>query len=229
MENKKKILKKLRRNDGASITAALLIFLVCAVTSSVIIAAASTASGRLARMAETDQRYYSVTSAAELLKDIVGGKEVRIVVRKTKNGSGEVSSEASLSEGGATKTIGEEAAGDSFDSIEMLAASQYYRGMIKNGTSDEKASFDLASDVPKASGGKDPLAVSIKESLDSQGNILMEVQSPGANPYTLQLKFIAEVEEFDETDEAGIGEIEYTLSWTFDGIRTVSSNGESGS
>ena len=63
------IRNKLRSSRGASITYALLIFLVCAVVSAVVIVAATTSSGRMSELAAMDQRYYAVTSAAELLKD----------------------------------------------------------------------------------------------------------------------------------------------------------------
>ncbi len=66
---KNRIMNKLRSESGASITFALLLFLVCAVLCSVILAAATAASGRVKRLPETDQRYYAVTSAAELLMD----------------------------------------------------------------------------------------------------------------------------------------------------------------
>ncbi len=75
----KKIKRKLRSEKGASITFALLIFLVCAVISSVVLVAATTASGRISREAETDQRYYSVTSAAELLKEMIDGKSATVI------------------------------------------------------------------------------------------------------------------------------------------------------
>ena len=67
---KNRILDKLRSRTGASISFALLLFLVCAVLCSVILTAATTASGRMSNMVETDQRYYAVTSAAELMKDV---------------------------------------------------------------------------------------------------------------------------------------------------------------
>ena len=73
------ILKKLRSQAGASITFALLLFLVCAVLCSVIITAATASAGRMSGIAETDQRYYAVTSASELLKDLIGDKTVSIV------------------------------------------------------------------------------------------------------------------------------------------------------
>lgn len=68
---KNRIKDKLRSQMGASITFALLLFLVCAVLSSVIIVAATTVSGRMAGIAEMDQRYYSVTSASQLMKAVL--------------------------------------------------------------------------------------------------------------------------------------------------------------
>ena len=71
------IKKKLRSQRGASITFALLIFLVCAVVGSVVLAAGTAASGRLAELAEYEQRYHAVNSAAELLsKEICSGKTI---------------------------------------------------------------------------------------------------------------------------------------------------------
>lgn len=68
------VLKKLRSSKGASITFALLAFLVCAVISAVLLASASAASGRASKLAETDQRYYAVTSAAQLFCDALEDK-----------------------------------------------------------------------------------------------------------------------------------------------------------
>ena len=63
---------KIQSQRGASITFALLLFLVCAVISGVVIVAATATSGRLNEIAESDQRYYAVTSATELLKNSLG-------------------------------------------------------------------------------------------------------------------------------------------------------------
>jgi len=76
---RKRIVNKLRSRTGASITFALLLFLVCAVLCSVIITAATASSGRMSQIAETDQRYYAVSSAAELLQKQIDGKTVSIV------------------------------------------------------------------------------------------------------------------------------------------------------
>ena len=73
------IMSKLRSQTGASITFALLIFLVCTVLCSVILTAATASSGRMSGIAEGDQRYYAVTSAAELLQKLIDGKTVSVV------------------------------------------------------------------------------------------------------------------------------------------------------
>jgi len=76
MKIQARISAKLKAQTGASITYALLLFLVCAVVSSVVITAATAASGRMSKSVETDQRYYAVTSAAELIKDLFDGVKV---------------------------------------------------------------------------------------------------------------------------------------------------------
>jgi len=62
---------KIKTQRGASITFALLLFLVCAIISSIVIVAATAVGGRASQMAELDQRYYAVNSAAELLRDVL--------------------------------------------------------------------------------------------------------------------------------------------------------------
>ena len=72
------ILKKIRSRKGASITFALLAFLVCAVVGSVVLTAALASSGRASELAESDRRYYAVTSAAQLFQDSLDGQEFRV-------------------------------------------------------------------------------------------------------------------------------------------------------
>lgn len=65
---------------------ALFLFLVCAALASVILTASTAAAGRSAGLGEADQRYYGVTSAAGLVRDIMDGSEnasVQIVCTKT--------------------------------------------------------------------------------------------------------------------------------------------------
>ena len=70
--------RKLASRRGASITFALLIFLVCAVVSSVVIVAGTAAAGRMSQIAQMDQRYYAVNSAAELVRDVLESQTVTV-------------------------------------------------------------------------------------------------------------------------------------------------------
>lgn len=72
------VFKKIRSRKGASITFALLAFLVCAVIGSVVLSAAIASSGRVSGLAEMDQRYYAVTSAAQLFSDALDGQSYTI-------------------------------------------------------------------------------------------------------------------------------------------------------
>lgn len=72
------IIRKLKSERGATLSMALLLFMVCAVVGGVILAAATASGGRLSQLAEMDQRYYSVTSAAKLLGEELSGKTVTI-------------------------------------------------------------------------------------------------------------------------------------------------------
>ncbi len=77
-------LNKLHSRKGASLTFALLAFLVCAVISAVLLAAAQTAAGRVSGLADADQRYYAVSSAAQLFCDAVGKESQPFRIEWTK-------------------------------------------------------------------------------------------------------------------------------------------------
>ena len=70
---------KIKSQRGASITFALLLFLVCAMVSGVVIVAATTAGGRMSNLPDIDQRYYAVSSAAELLGNALDEQVVTVV------------------------------------------------------------------------------------------------------------------------------------------------------
>lgn len=74
-----RISAKLRSDRGASLSFALLLFLVCTVIGSVVLAAGTASAGRMSQLGESDQRYYSVASAAQLLAKELTDKEVRII------------------------------------------------------------------------------------------------------------------------------------------------------
>ncbi len=75
--------RKLKSQRGASITFALLIFLVCAVVGSVVLGAGTAAAGRISELAKSDQRYYSVTSAARLFEEQFAGTNVTVTRERT--------------------------------------------------------------------------------------------------------------------------------------------------
>ena len=79
----KNIHQKVYSQSGAAITFALLLFLVCAVVGSLVLAAGMAAAGRMSKIAEMDQRYYSITSAVDFLVQELTGKEV-IITRTRK-------------------------------------------------------------------------------------------------------------------------------------------------
>ena len=65
--------RALRAERGASILIALFYFLVCAVVGAVVLTAATVTTGQLVALEKSQQAYYSVTSAAELLRDAIEG------------------------------------------------------------------------------------------------------------------------------------------------------------
>lgn len=74
--SKKPLQRKLHTTSGATILLALLFFLLCAVAGSVVLAAGSAASGRIAGLTDRQQTYYSVTSAARLVRDEIQGQKL---------------------------------------------------------------------------------------------------------------------------------------------------------
>ena len=67
--------KKCKSTSGGSILIALLFLLMCALAGSVVLTAASTSSGRLVHLKKDEQSYYSVLSAAKLLKKEIEGEK----------------------------------------------------------------------------------------------------------------------------------------------------------
>lgn len=185
---KNRILTKLRSRTGASITFALLLFLVCAVLSSVIIVAASAAAGRMSGIAEADQRYYAVTSAAELLRDLLDGKSASIV-------------KADFDSDGTDETYMVEKGADVITEKEgnwALAGPLY----IPGGSLLADAAYYADSGVPSFKrtlqssdeAESDPLAVDI-DGIVNDGTMKLQVANQGDKKYTLTLSFAAEESE----------------------------------
>ena len=80
---RERLKQKIRSRSGASIAIALLLFLVCAAVGAVVLTAGTAAAGHASQQVEMDRRYYSVLSAAELVRDQLDGQTYTIVRTKT--------------------------------------------------------------------------------------------------------------------------------------------------
>lgn len=105
---KRRIHSVLRSRTGASITFALLLFLVCAVVGALVLTAGSAAAGRVSNLAQSDQRYYNVTSAAGLLAEELSGKTVTI--ERTREITATTKTKYNVNLGGSGSVVGTDGA-----------------------------------------------------------------------------------------------------------------------
>ena len=207
---------KLTSQTGASITYALLLFLVCAVLSSVILVAATAAAGRIGNLAETDQRYYSVTSAAELVKNEITNKNISVIRRKN-------NSEAEIS---VKNDSGTQVEPEQCPLLYNLAKSISEGGEQKNKTLEMSVRPNIA--------GSTPVKVVIIESWDDEGNLDITLynndlpEDEDEDEFRIYLKLVAEVDERNNnpypddsimTDD-NIESIE-SYSWNVVGMSTI--------
>ena len=221
------IRNKLRSRRGASLTFALLLFLVCAVVGSVVLTAGTAASGRMSQIAEMDQRYYSVNSAARLLINTINGEEVTIVETKAANGS-------PTYKDGSGNAIDESTA---FDSIAKEAAVFY----IKN-TNPISRTGENALPLNLSVTGNDILTVTVKEEIqgtlrDSSGNYQNEKgtlvltleqgdSTQDKKSYAMKLYFNADekhIEELTKDAQQHVIKTETTfkITWSFRDVEVV--------
>ena len=214
-----RIRRRLRSRRGASITFGLLLFLVCAVLCSVILTAATAASGRMSKISETDQRYYAVTSAAELLKVLVDQRSVTVVEVTETRYSRTVSGPTvgPLVKGpSVTRTYlvpdkkGEELTASDLSADNLLESASFVNNSLlkdaamrcHGGTTLTDRALRLSSSFYQRAGlDYDALAVTILESLDAEGNLTLRLynrysgentlSAPGTR-FTLTLRFEAD-------------------------------------
>ena len=220
----RKILKKLNDQAGASITFALLLFLVCAVVGSAVLVAGTAASGRMSKIAEMDQRYYAVNSAAHLLSKSISDETV--TVKKVTPGTDGSSSDYYLNNDENAFTNSSVANLDSFPEI-----AAYQMGYL-TGTRAEDTEYSYALTVSDETGGsnthlqgnENALAVDINEKVLSDDRIVLEV-SKGTNPgetYIMRLTFNPSKKELRELDVvSGTETITTTLNWTLSDSEVV--------
>lgn len=189
-----RIAEKLRSERGASISFALLLFLVCAALSAVILVAATTSAGRMSSIAETDQRYYSVTSAVEFLRDSLSSSKVSVI---TVNGE-EYLFDKPMNQIRNTDIEGMVVDKTADESAESDPKAQNPGKKITGINSDTLTSYfatkpdgvklTLEPDVGVA-GSSDPLSVTIEKGTDSDGNLLLTVYNTAGKPYKVMLVF----------------------------------------
>lgn len=191
--------RKLNSQRGASITWALLIFLVCAVIGSAVLVAGTAAAGRMAKIAENDQRYYAVNSAARMLIDMIDDKTVEI--EKTDD------------------TYTNRATGDAIvettklNSIPLEAA--YYFAFNPSATSRASYSFDVSSL------GTPSLNVTVGEVIEEDGSMILTLVGNGesGNPYSLKIYFNLDKSVDISDEETTI----YQYTWHLRDIEVVGS------
>ncbi len=211
---------------------ALLLFLVCAAVASVVLASATAAAGRVSGLAKSDQRYYSVASAAQLFRDELfgGNSEVEVTVERTKT----TDSSGSATYSNKTTSTAES---DSFGELFTEFAKQYVFGdaSVADGTGTQ-AQYDRApleqhaaaegEIVPESvrfvalektysidpDGKSGALKVKAKSRLEVDGSLLVRfynVKSDGTeakDTFDLYLKCTAQVDENDDADSSDLYE-----------------------
>lgn len=190
--------QKLRSQRGASITYALLIFLVCAVVSSIVIVAGTTAAGRMSNLAESDQRYYAVTSAAGLLQSaLCTDKKVRLEYNR---GTREIA-RVTYEDGTA---------------VEDPLLKDTTERLIK---SDSTRAFALS---PETAVENAKLSCNIAETVQPGGLATFDVSSDdgsGKNVYTLRITFAANTKKTVSATDPDTDIL--TVEWTLHSIGKV--------
>lgn len=179
--------KKIRSRTGASLTFALLMFLVCAVVGSAVLAAGSAAAGRMSKIAENDQRYYSVNSAARLLIDLVEGDEVKVTKETDAFGDTYTYELKSKGDDDFQEALADEST--PFPSLAFEAAYQLSERM----TETVSKTLELQSEKTGAAGAEDEaadseaLTVQIEETIFTDGRLQLEISKD--NMYRIRLVF----------------------------------------
>ena len=175
---------KIRSERGASITFALLLFLVCAVIGSAVLVAGSAAAGRLSKIAENDQRYYSVNSAARLLIELIEADEVTVTEGEDESGERTYS----------YRLNGEEVVVDEnspFSSLALEAAYQLSEEIGEEPSSSVEVTHTLT--VSSGASGDDPLATVVTETIYPDGRLEFVVSKTDGKDtnsiYRIRLEF----------------------------------------
>ena len=203
-----KLKQKLKSQTGASITFALLLFLVCAVVGSVVLTAGTAAAGRMSELAKMDQRYYSVTSAVQLLQDIISDQTIEVT------------------EDGTASFRDEELPQPEF----LLEAAKAL--VEKKSISKELSiSLNLRNDGNGNSTSVTIPDVLLKETMDTDGNLVFDVCSRQANEpvYIIRMTFTPDKTELiDKNFEKDTETTTTIIRWKLNLLEKATSDGEAG-
>ena len=197
--------QKLNSQTGASISFALLLFLVCAVVGSVVLVAGTSAAGRVSRLPEMDQRYYSVTSAAGLLCDTLSGETVTLTkittttTRLNENG-------VEIIDPNNPQVSPTESVSPSDANALLLEAAQWLQ---ENPSSDTpyKRTLTMTATNP------DFPSVTVEETLSSDGTLKMDVYNTDTSQgtYKVRLTFKADIHTLTD-DKTTVGTPEQVVA-----------------
>ena len=216
-----RIREKIRSQTGASLTFALLIFLVCAVVGSAVLVAGTAASGRMSKIAEMDQRYYSVNSAAKLLIELIDGEAVTIIETK-QTGSTAVAYEYDEYDEDGDRIPVE----SSFNSIVKEAAYYYITQIAPDDQSDRKpvTGADNRYVLNLSVGSITKAAVEIKEELKDNGTMVLNVQNSGiTDPYAMNLTFSPDIKKTEDKQETQTVTT-WKIAWNIQNAEIVGGN-----
>lgn len=199
---KKRINSKIRSERGASITFALLLFLICAVLSAVMLVAGTTVSGRIKGLAQTDQRYYSVTSAAELFKDKLDDKAVSRLTYPEDDGA-VYTFDCEMNEVTSTLISNNTTTPSGTTSFAKYIAGIYFGGISGDSTTET---------LKLTTAESDDLTVNIAATVYSNGDVDL-VLSDSDNKYSVLMKFSADINITDPPLEKGSFSDPYEIRW----------------
>lgn len=194
----KKLKQKIASQAGASITFALLLFLVCAVVSTIVLAAGTAASGRISGSVDNDRRYYSVTSACEMLMDLFDG--VTVTIQETKTGTG---TDAATSLATPVVTKDGETITDTSNYNLLILAAKLYTGTTG---SDDPTSFPENLEI----------AIDSTKNASVKATFVSEADQPDSARITLAVSSCDEDADAETDTETDSLEDVYTLYLIFD-------------
>ena len=187
---------------GASITFALLLFLVCAVIGSVVLVAGTAASGRFSKIAESDRRYYAVTSAACLIRDSL--KDAKVT--STRTGTADYTETVSYkkNDSGYPQTASTRPAEIALGDPDIVGESAIIRSFIQDSSTVKEFELELSGT------GNDYLDVDIKAEKKGSDIIEIAVSNSGeGEKFTLILSF---VESVDKSSSSTVEELNVSIT-----------------